>query len=94
MRIRAALSAAASSSAALSAAPPPSPRPPVERASGVCEAWGYGAENLLNCYGSIRGMTNNLNHACWAELDSRPTCCGYCMAVGRQRRWLAVGRVQ
>ena len=43
-----------------------------------CEAWGYGAENLLNCYGSIGGMEANPNHACWAELTSRPTCCGYC----------------
>ena len=43
-----------------------------------CEAWGYGAENHLNCYGSIGGMEGNPNHACWAELTSRPTCCGYC----------------
>ena len=43
-----------------------------------CKAWGYGAENLLNCYGSIGGMEANPNHACWAELTSRPTCCGYC----------------
>ncbi|EOD39078.1 hypothetical protein EMIHUDRAFT_223963 [Emiliania huxleyi CCMP1516] len=42
------------------------------------EAWGYGAENELSCYGGISGMASNLEHACWAELDTRPSCCGYC----------------
>ena len=49
-----------------------------EEPTSRCEAWGYGSENELECYGNIRGMVDNPSHACWAELSEKPTCCGYC----------------
>ena len=49
-----------------------------EEPTSRCEAWGYGREDLLECYDSIGEMVDNPSHVCWAELSERPTCCGYC----------------
>ena len=46
--------------------------------SSGCEAWGYESEDRLDCYGDIRGMLDDPNHACWSELSAKPTCCGHC----------------
>ena len=45
---------------------------------GSCRAWGYGSEDQLSCYGTVSGMTYDMDHECWTELDQNPTCCGYC----------------
>ena len=48
-----------------------------EEPTSRCEAWGYGREDLLECYDSIGEMVDNPSHVCWAELSER-ACCGYC----------------
>ena len=49
-----------------------------DEGGGACMAWGYQSEDQLACYGSVSGMTYDLDHPCWHELDANPTCCNYC----------------